>query len=173
MVRRRVSRRVRFVYGRMISRRASRLTNDAEKAIAVKASPMHRSCIGLCPTWTTMMPEILRPERQDKRRANLRVWSEKSILHERRNKSAITAVMKLVKSVPFILENIVGQFQHKTSRHRSYQFLHFHIICFDNTNVNNTNIKSTVRKQFRGKLVVLDLEVFRLSIAWYNWIRTR
>lgn len=57
------ARRVRSFYGRMISHRASRLTNDAEKAIAVKAWAMHHSCIGLCPTRATMMPEIL-PERK-------------------------------------------------------------------------------------------------------------
>lgn len=48
----------------MFSRRPSRLTNDAEKAIAVKASAMHHSC-GLCvSTWATMMQEISRSERK-------------------------------------------------------------------------------------------------------------
>lgn len=53
----------------MISRRASRLTNDAEKAIAVKASvrctPFAR-CPGVCLFYVldaTTIPEILRPER--------------------------------------------------------------------------------------------------------------
>lgn len=48
----------------MISRRASRLTNDAEKAIAVKASARYRSCIGFCLYVRDDDAGILRPERK-------------------------------------------------------------------------------------------------------------
>jgi len=101
--RRRISRRVRSVYGRMISHRASGLTNDAEKAIAVKASVMHR--VGLCRDDDAGNFAV---RTQDKRRASLPVLAAlngKSILHERRNKSATTAATETrVSPKPFILD---------------------------------------------------------------------
>lgn len=54
------------LYGRILSRRPSRLTNDAEKAIAVKALAMRTALVrGACvSTWTTMILEISRSERK-------------------------------------------------------------------------------------------------------------
>lgn len=135
--RRRVSRGVCSLYSRMISRRASGLTNDAEKAIAVKASAMHRSCIGLClyvgdddaRNFVARTQDKRHPSRQLPRARRLKrkinfIWTKKQIRDDGCHETHVSPILLSIK-----ISSRIFNIGWLVCLYVSRQILHFHVRC--------------------------------------------